>query len=224
MNVEKARLDKMLSSEEIKALIIALGAGIADQFDPDKVRYHRIVIMTDADVDGSHIRTLLLTFFYRYMRALIDRGYLYIAQPPLYQVKLGKDVRWAYSDEEKERVMTEMLAAREERRAKGKKEEVEEEPEVVEEAAEGEAVAEASEEKAASGKMPVIQRYKGLGEMNPEQLWETTMNPENRILYRVTTDDAINADAIFSTLMGEEVAPRKEFIQTNAKFVQNLDI
>ncbi len=222
LNVEKARLDKMLSSEEIKVLIIALGAGIADQFDADKVRYHRIIIMTDADVDGSHIRTLLLTFFYRYMRPLIDRGYLYIAQPPLYQIKLGKEIRWAYSDEEKERIMAEMLAAREERRAKGKKEEVDEsEVEVV---AEGEtAEAETTEEKSA-GKGPSIQRYKGLGEMNPEQLWETTMNPANRILHQVKIEDAIMADTVFTTLMGEEVAPRKEFIQTNAKFVQNLDI
>lgn len=230
LNVEKARLDKMLSSEEIKVLIIALGAGISDQFDPDKARYHRIIIMTDADVDGSHIRTLLLTFFYRFMRPLIDRGYLYIAQPPLYQIKLGKEMRWAYSDAEKDKVMAEMIAARDEKKAKGKGvEEVEVEPEVVEVQAEGEGseFAETNPEvdkAVASGKVPSIQRYKGLGEMNADQLWETTMNPESRILQRVTIDEAINADEIFSTLMGDDVAPRKEFIQTNAKFVQNLDI
>lgn len=226
LNVEKARLDKMLSSEEIKVLIIALGAGIADQFDPDKVRYHRIIIMTDADVDGSHIRTLLLTFFYRYMRPLIDRGYLYIAQPPLYQVKFGKDVRWAYSDAQKDQIMAEMIAAREEKKAKGKAEEEIVVEEVV--ATEGEEQSEESIEeskaKATAARTPSIQRYKGLGEMNAEQLWDTTMNPENRVLQRVTVEDALTADAIFSTLMGDEVAPRKEFIQSNAKFVQNLDI
>lgn len=230
LNVEKARLDKMLSSEEIKVLIIALGAGISDQFDADKARYHRIIIMTDADVDGSHIRTLLLTFFYRFMRPLIDRGYLYIAQPPLYQVKLGKEMRWAYSDAEKDKIMAEMIAARDEKKAKGKGvEEVEVEPEVVEVVSGGEGgeFGESNPEvdkAVASGKVPSIQRYKGLGEMNADQLWETTMNPESRILQRVTIDEAINADEIFSTLMGDDVAPRKEFIQTNAKFVQNLDI
>lgn len=229
LNVEKARLDKMLSSEEIKILIIALGAGIADQFDADKVRYHRIIIMTDADVDGSHIRTLLLTFFYRYMRPLIDRGYLYIAQPPLYQIKLGKEMRWAYSDAEKDKIMAEMVAAAEEKRAKnkGKEEEVPAiDPTLLEEgfAEEGTESNPELQKAAAAGKIPSIQRYKGLGEMNADQLWDTTMDPANRVLQRVTVDDAIMADDIFSTLMGDDVAPRKEFIQSNAKFVQNLDI
>lgn len=221
LNVEKARLDKMLSSEEIKVLIIALGAGIAEQFNPDKVRYHRIIIMTDADVDGAHIRTLLLTFFYRYMPALIDRGYLYIGQPPLYQLKLGKDIRWVYSDEEKDTAMQAMLEAAAKKK-EGKKAKVEETPleegEVVEATAEGEPAAETST------KGVSIQRYKGLGEMNPSQLWETTMDPKVRILHRVTVEDAIQANDIFSTLMGDDVAPRKKFIEDNAQFVQNLDV
>lgn len=230
LNVEKARLDKMLSSEEIKILIIALGAGIADQFDPDKARYHRIIIMTDADVDGSHIRTLLLTFFYRYMRPLIDRGYLYIAQPPLYQIKMGKEMRWAYSDAEKDKVMAEMVAAAEEKKAKNKADKAEEvetpTTELLEEgfAEEGTESNPELQKAAAAGKIPSIQRYKGLGEMNADQLWDTTMDPTNRVLQRVTVEDAIMADDIFRTLMGDDVAPRKDFIQTNAKFVQNLDI
>jgi DNA gyrase subunit B len=230
LNVEKARLDKMLSSEEIKVLIIALGAGIADAFDADKVRYHRIIIMTDADVDGSHIRTLLLTFFYRFMRPLIDRGYLYIAQPPLYQIKLGKEMKWAYSDAEKDKIMAEMMAAAEEKKAKGKaakEEAIEVESVVAEEGFAEDGINENPEaqEKAGAGtKVPAVQRYKGLGEMNADQLWDTTMNPDNRVLQRVKVEDAILADATFSTLMGDDVAPRKEFIQTNAKFVVNLDI
>jgi len=217
LNVERARLDKMLSNNEVKALIIALGAGIADQFDIEKIRYHRVIIMTDADVDGAHIRTLLLTFFYRYMRAVIDRGYLYIAQPPLYQVRLGKETRWAYSDEEKDKFVAELTAS-----AKGKKEK---EPVV---AAEVPAEEDEGENKVApqetTGRTPNIQRYKGLGEMNAEQLWGTTMDPAHRTLLQVTIEDGEAADEVFSTLMGDEVAPRKRFIQTHAKQVRNLDI
>lgn len=180
LNVERARLDKMLKNEEIRNLITALGTGIGDDFDITKARYHKIIIMTDADVDGSHIRTLLLTFFYRYMQPLIEAGYVYIAQPPLYQVKRGKSVKYAYSDEELARLLEDGKA--------------------------------------------VVQRYKGLGEMNPEQLWETTMDPEKRTLLRVTLKDAVEADEIFSILMGEQVEPRRIFIETHAREVRNLDV
>ncbi|MBC7079247.1 MAG: DNA topoisomerase (ATP-hydrolyzing) subunit B [Methanothrix sp.] len=180
LNVERARLDKMLKNEEIRNLITALGTGIGDDFDITKARYHKIIIMTDADVDGSHIRTLLLTFFYRYMQPLIEAGYVYIAQPPLYQVRKGKSVKYAYSDEELAKLLEDGKA--------------------------------------------VVQRYKGLGEMNPEQLWETTMNPEKRTLLRVTLKDAVEADEIFSVLMGEQVEPRRVFIETHAREVRNLDV
>ncbi|AKM84735.1 MAG: gyrase (subunit B) protein [candidate division Kazan bacterium GW2011_GWA1_50_15] len=216
LNVERARLDKMLSNNEVKALIIALGAGIADQFDIEKIRYHRVIIMTDADVDGAHIRTLLLTFFYRYMRPVIDRGYLYIAQPPLFQVRLGKDTQWAYSDEERDAIIADLASKAAAKPAKGKK--------PAEEAAPSETEGETAPEMAQTGRTPTIQRYKGLGEMNPEQLWDTTMDPAHRILLKVTIDDALKADEVFATLMGDEVAPRKRFIQTHAKQVQNLDI
>ena len=186
LNVERARLDKILTSKEIRSLIIALGTAIAEDFNLEKARYHRIIIMTDADVDGSHIRTLLLTLFYRYFRPLIEAGYLYIAQPPLYRIQDGKKISYTYSEEEKNKIL-----------AKLKK------------------------EKAINIS---IQRYKGLGEMNPEQLWETTMNPENRILLKVNIEDAREADKIFDTLMGNEVLPRKKFIQIHAKKVRNLDI
>jgi DNA gyrase subunit B len=162
-------------------MIVAFGTGIGDDFDINKARYRRVVIMTDADVDGSHIRTLLLTFFYRYMRPLIEAGYVFIAQPPLYQVKKGKQVSYAYSDNE----LNEMVKAM----AK-----------------------------------PTIQRYKGLGEMNPEQLWETTMNPEKRTMLKVTLEDAVEADHIFTILMGDQVEPRREFIEGHAKYVKNLDV
>ncbi|MEK7560135.1 MAG: DNA topoisomerase subunit B, partial [Patescibacteria group bacterium] len=181
LNVERARLDKMLTSNEIKALVIALGAAIAENFDIEKLRYHRVVIMTDADVDGAHIRTLLLTLFYRYYFPLIQQGYIYIAQPPLYKIQKGKEFFYAYSDSEKDKISKGM-------------------------------------------ENPNIQRYKGLGEMNPEQLWETTMDPKKRILLQVTIDDAKEANKIFDILMGDEVAPRKLFIQTHAKAVKNLDI
>jgi len=182
LNVEKAREDKILTSEQIRNLITALGTGIGEKFEIGKLRYHRIMIMTDADVDGSHIRTLLLTFFFRYMPQVIDGKYLYIAQPPLYKISRGKEVSYAYTDEQKNRKLAQM-----------------------------------------TGK-PEVARYKGLGEMNPEQLWETTMNPANRMLMRVEVEDAVEADKIFDVLMGNDVDPRKHFIQTHAKTVRNLDI
>ncbi|HEX9722549.1 MAG TPA: DNA topoisomerase (ATP-hydrolyzing) subunit B [Candidatus Paceibacterota bacterium] len=183
LNVERARLDKILASKEIRALVIALGAAIAEDFDIEKVRYRRIIIMTDADVDGSHIRALLLTLFYRYFKPIIERGYLYIAQPPLYAIKKGKTLEYAYSDAEKDNIVGKL-----------------------------------------KGDGVNIQRYKGLGEMNPDQLWTTTMNPENRILLQVGIENAKEADRTFDILMGDEVLPRKKFIQTYAKSVQNLDI
>lgn len=183
LNVEKSRLDKILSSDEIKNMITAFGCGIGDDFDPEKLRYHKIVIMTDADVDGAHIRTLLLTFFFRYMRPLIEGGYVYAAQPPLFKVKKGKKEYYAFSDNELSKLLDEV------------------------------------------GRQGAdVSRYKGLGEMNAEQLWETTMDPESRTLLQVTIDDAIMADEIFSMLMGDKVAPRRDFIEANAKYVTNLDI
>jgi DNA gyrase subunit B len=183
LNVEKARLDKILSSENVRPLIIALGAGIGESFDPAKLRYHRIIIMTDADVDGAHIRTLLLTFFYRHMPQIIESGFLYIAQPPLYRVSTGKVTRYAQSEKERERIIKEFNV-----------------------------------------KNLSVQRFKGLGEMNADQLWETTMNPESRTLLRVDSENAAAADEIFTMLMGEKVAPRKEFIKTEARKVRNLDV
>lgn len=218
LNVEKARIDKMLSSEEIKILIIALGTGIGEQYDIEKIRYHRIVIMTDADVDGAHIRTLLLTFFYRNFPDVIERGYLYIAQPPLYLVSKGKEKHYAYSDAEKDKLV-ETLGKLKTEPAKKEENENEKTDILVEEERPEET--EPVEKKA---KGVNIQRYKGLGEMNPEQLWETTMNPENRVLLQVNSDDAEKADEIFSMLMGDAVEPRKRFIQTHAANVKNLDI
>lgn len=182
LNVEKAQLHRILESKEIQALIIALGTAIADDFCLDKLRYHRVIIMSDADIDGAHIRTLLLTLFYRYFRPLIEEGYLYIAQPPLYQVRKGKEKWYVYDDKEQATLLKRLE------------------------------------------KPYDIQRYKGLGEMNPEQLWETTMNPEKRMLKRVTIDDGAQADHIFDSLMGKDVLPRKKFIRSHAKLVQNLDI
>lgn len=218
LNVERARLDKMLAFKEIRALIIALGTAIADEFDIGRLRYHKIVIMTDADVDGAHIRTLLLTLFYRYFRPLIDAGYIYIAQPPLYRISRGKDVRYAYSDQEKDAVVKEIqkLKLEKEKAKKGKEEEPEEMAE------EGEEVEETSDEEKIKGVS--IQRYKGLGEMNPDQLWDTTMDPARRVMKQVTVEDAEDADSVFDILMGDDVVPRKNFIQTNAKLVKNLDI
>ncbi len=183
LNIEKARLDKALANEEIRTILSAIGAGLREECDPSKARYHKIIIMTDADVDGSHIRTLLLTLFYRFMKPLIEAGYIYIATPPLYRVTKGKKEWYVYSDEELEQLLSEIG------------------------------------EKGVS-----IQRYKGLGEMNPEQLWETTMNPETRTLKKVTLEDAAEADKLFSILMGEKVEPRRRFIQENARKVMNLDI
>ena len=187
LNVEKSRIDKMLLNKEIKALVVAMGTAIAESFDISGLRYHKIILMTDADVDGSHIRTLLLTLLYRYFQPLITNGHIYIAQPPLYKVQRGKEFQYVYSDEEKEKVLREF-----------------------------------SKDKEKAGVN--IQRYKGLGEMNPGQLWETTMDPSNRVLKQVTVDDAVAADKLFDILMGQEVEPRKNFIQARALSVKNLDI
>jgi DNA gyrase subunit B len=182
LNVEKARIDKVLASEEIRNLITALGAGFGERFEPDKIRYHRIITMTDADVDGSHIRTLLLTFFFRYMPEVIERGYLYMAQPPLFKVSKGKQSVWVYTEAERDK-----------------------------------------EAKRLGGKVE-ISRFKGLGEMTPDQLWDTTMNPDTRVLLKVTVEDAAALSDTFEKLMGPDVEPRKKFIQAHAKYVRNLDV
>ncbi len=184
LNVEKTRLDKMLANNEIRSMITAFGTGIDTEFDESKLRYHKIVCMTDADVDGAHIRILLLTFFYRHMRPLIEHGHIYAAQPPLYRITRGKNIWYAYDDEELNKILNEI----------------------------------------GRDPKPLINRYKGLGEMNPDQLWETTMDPDNRMMYRVHLEDAIRADEIFSTLMGDKVEPRKEFIEQNSKLVVDLDV
>ncbi len=194
LNVERARLDKILASKEIKSLIIALGTAIAEDFDIEKLRYHRVIIMADADSDGNHIKTLILTLFYRYFRSLIENGYIYIAQPPLYKIQSGKRIEYAYMEDEKKEIVDSIMEE------KGKK-------------GEGEKVGGIS-----------IQRYKGLGEMNPSQLWETTMNPQNRVLLQIKIEDAQEADRMFDVLMGDEVLPRKKFIQAHAKKVRNLDV
>jgi len=214
LNVEKARLDKILTSTEIKALIIALGTAIAEDFDISKLRYHRIIIMTDADVDGAHIRTLLLTLFYRYFAPIIENGYLYIAQPPLYRIQKGKEVIYTYTDEEKDKIV-ENLKKKVILNAKQKQEDLVESKDF------GEKKTEEAQEKI---KGVNVQRYKGLGEMNPDQLWKTTMDPEKRTVKKITIENAREADRIFDILMGSEVAPRKKFIQTHAKKVKNLDI
>ncbi|MCX6790888.1 MAG: ATP-binding protein [Candidatus Gribaldobacteria bacterium] len=228
LNVEKARLDKMLASQEVKNLIIALGTAIAQDFDVAKLRYHKIILMTDADVDGSHIRTLLLTLFYRHFKEIVEKGYLYIAQPPLYKIQAGKQMYYAYTDEDKEVILSEFRKNKAEKAAiKEEKNKSAKQAEAVDTSeAEGEVSTEGGEEVVVVDKISgvSIQRYKGLGEMNPEQLWETTMNPENRILLQVSIDDAKEADHIFDVLMGSEVAPRKKFIQVHAKQVKNLDI
>ena len=182
LNVEKARIDKVIGNDKLTPVVTALGTGIGEEFNIEKLRYHKIVIMADADVDGQHIRTLLLTFFFRYMRDLIDGGFIYIAQPPLFKVSKGKRHEYAFSDEQRDAFLEEM------------------------------------------GANCDVQRYKGLGEMDPEQLWETTMDPATRTMLRVTLEDAMEADETFSILMGDKVEPRREFIEKNAKYVQNLDI
>jgi len=228
LNVERARLDKMLANNEIKNLVIALGTNIDDQFDLEKLRYHRIIIMTDADVDGAHIRTLLLTLFFCHFNALIANGHMYIAQPPLYQLKKGAMVRYAYSDLEKEKIITELggnvAEAVEigEENDQGESVEINETEETNNPSKKTKGQAE-DDDKKKTAKI-TIQRYKGLGEMNPGQLWETTMDPERRIVKQVTIEDAAKADQIFDMLMGDNVAPRKSFIQTHAKKVENLDI
>jgi DNA gyrase subunit B len=237
LNVERARLDKMLTSNEIKNLIIAFGTGVGDLFDLAKLRYHRIIIMTDADVDGAHIRTLLLTLFYRYFPEIIKNGHLYIAQPPLYRVQVGKAFQYAFSDEERTEILEDMVKEAGEKKAssktaakvaKGKKKDVE-----LAENTDGEENEEESDETGGEGgpKVEVIggvkyavQRYKGLGEMNPDQLWETTMDPENRVMLQVDIQDVEKISEVFETLMGDEVPPRKRFITTHAKAVKNLDI
>jgi len=214
LNVERARLDKMLSNNEIKSLIIALGTNIGEQFNIESLRYDRIVIMTDADVDGAHIRTLLLTFFYRHFPELVHQGHIYIAQPPLYRVQQGKEVTWVYNDEQLDKIKKELGISDEDML-------VLENPE----AGEGEETEEQAEEVVTKKSAKVnIQRYKGLGEMNPVQLWDTTMDPEHRLMKLVTVEEAAKADDTFEILMGSEVEPRKRFIQTHAKSVKNLDI
>lgn len=210
LNVERARLDKILTNNELKSLIIAMGTNIGEQFDISKLRYHKIVIMTDADVDGSHIRTLLLTLFFRYFPDLIYQGHIYIAQPPLYSIKKGKDVTWLYTDRDLDTYK---------KKAGIKDEDIE----IQDEDEAEETVSEELEKKSAKKKLN-IQRYKGLGEMNPDQLWETTMDPQTRMMKQVTIEDAERASEVFDILMGSEVAPRKKFIQTHAKMVKNLDV
>ncbi len=217
LNTERARLDKVIQFEEIKDLIIALGAGIGDTFNIQKVRYHRIVLMTDADVDGEHINTLLLTFFFRYMPQVIENGYLYLAQPPLFKVSSGKSEHYAFSDAERDKIITDIKSAKADKEAKKADPEAEAEPE-------GLGVGEVEEVTVSGKKINInVQRYKGLGEMNAEQLWETTMNPQKRILKKVFVEDASEADEVFNMLMGDEVPPRKKFIQAHAKYA-TLDI
>lgn len=218
LNVERARLDKMLANNEIKNLVIAMGMGIGEQVDVEKLRYHKVIIMTDADVDGAHIRTLLLTLFFRHFPDLINKGHLYIAQPPLFQLKKGNEIKYVYSEEEKEEVIKKMG---------GQNAEIIETTET-EADEENATIEDADTDADANSKIKAprinIQRYKGLGEMNPEQLWSTTMDPSSRLMKQVTIEDAAKANETFEMLMGEEVAPRKHFIQTHAKTVRNLDI
>lgn len=215
LNVERARIDKMLASKEVKSLVIAMGTSIGDTFDLGKMRYHKIIIATDADVDGSHIRTLLLTLFYRYFRQVIDAGYIYIAQPPLYKIKKGKEISYAYTDDEKIKIVGKGAEVSE-------IQEVDEAPTFAEGSSEAKEEEEGAEVKSKSSKIH-IQRFKGLGEMNPEELWETTMDPTRRVLKKINIDDAEEANKIFDILMGSEVPPRKSFIQSNAKLAE-IDI
>jgi DNA gyrase subunit B len=216
LNVERARLDKMFANNEIKNLITAIGVGIGEQFDLSRLRYHRIIFMTDADVDGSHISTLLLTFFFRHMREIIEQGHLFMAMPPLYAITVGKTKHYAYTDEDKERILDEIAVAKADR-AKVKAETDAPTADLPDE--------DANEDQQRAKQLgAAIQRYKGLGEMDADQLWETTMNPENRVLIRVRVEDAEKADAIFNKLMGTEVDLRKTFIQTRAKFANTDDL
>jgi DNA gyrase subunit B len=225
LNVERARLDKILANNELKSLIIALGTNIGEQFDISKLRYHRIVIMTDADVDGAHIRTLLLTFFYRHFNELITNNHIYIAQPPLYSVKHGKEMHYAYTDEEKEKILADLEKRKSDKAEAKTKSKKDDDAEVSLPSEGGAAGGEDDTQTITIGGMKVgIQRYKGLGEMNPEQLWETTMDPEKRMMKQVMIEDAAIANETFETLMGEDVEQRKKFIQTHAKSVENLDI
>jgi DNA gyrase subunit B len=216
VNVEKTTIDKVVKSDTLKPIIIALGTGIGETFDIAKLRYGKVIIMADADVDGSHIRTLLLTFFYRYFEELVRAGNIYIAQPPLYQLKKGKDVRYVFTEEEKLRALDDMKAKADEKKKEAAKTKAPKGKVVTEETA-------AEADNTTIGGVS-IQRYKGLGEMNPEQLWETTMNPENRLMLQVSIEDAEAADELFDVLMGNEVEPRRRFIQTHAASVKNLDI
>ncbi|MBU4452952.1 DNA topoisomerase IV subunit B, partial [Patescibacteria group bacterium] len=213
LNVERARLDKLLSNNEIKNLIIALGTNIGEGFEIESLRYDKIIIMTDADVDGAHIRTLLLTLFYRHFQELIKTGHIYIAMPPLYRIQIGKNIRYVYTDEEKEEAITKMTKGAKSESKKSK-----------DENAEGESDAMEAQIIETAGVKINIQRYKGLGEMNPDQLWDTTMDPTTRMMKQVTIEDAEIANETFEILMGSEVAPRKKFIQTHAKDVTNLDV
>lgn len=228
LNVEKSRFDRMMISEEIRALIVALGTAISEDFNIDKLRYHKIVIMTDADTDGAHIRSLLLTLFFRYFKPIIDAGYIYIAQPPLYRIQKGKEFHYAYTEDEKQKVLEKI---------QGKMEVKEKEPskskvrklKLVEEGKEESILAVEKDESFDESNDDLmkgisIQRYKGLGEMNPDQLWDTTMDPEKRVLKQVTIEDVENADRLFDILMGKEVLPRKNFIQAYAQKVKNLDV
>jgi DNA gyrase subunit B len=185
LNVEKTRVDKVLANDKLQPIIAALGTSAGTEFDLSKLRYHRVIIMADADVDGSHIRTLLLTFFYRYMKELIENGHVYIAMPPLYKISYGKQIHYAFDDGDRTRIMAEIKADKEK---------------------------------------ISVQRYKGLGEMNPDQLWETTMDPDSRRIIQIQLEDAVEAEEVFTTLMGEHVAPRREFIEENALSVSNLDV
>ena len=211
LNVEKARLHKILENEEIRAIFTAIGAGVGEEFDATKIRYGKIILMCDADVDGSHIRTLLLTLFFRYMKELIELGHVYIAQPPLYKVKKGKQEHYAFDEEERDEIIKRLKSEKKSPKAQRAEE------------AEGE-VAVTEDGSVVSSDGFVISRFKGLGEMNPEQLWSTTMNPESRTVLQVTIENAADADRTFSILMGDEVEPRREFIEKNAKYVRNLDV
>ena len=226
VNVEKTSLDKVVKSDTLKPIIIALGCGIGETFDASKIRYGKIIIMADADVDGSHIRVLLLTFFYRYFEDLITNGHIYIAQPPLYRIQKGKDVRWVYNDDEKDKIIEELrLKAATLRQAQGKQAQGKQTQ--GKQAQDDELTQEEIDE--AGGDVEkiagvTIQRYKGLGEMNPQQLWDTTMDPEHRKMMQVHIEDAEEADRVFDVLMGSDVEPRRRFIQTHAKSVKNLDV